>query len=150
MKLLDIFTLLAQIATAVSVIIAVISIRAAVKANRRQMNVQVLMADAQRYERILESFPPQSLQARFSTADLPPESDQLTQATLRYLNLCSEEFYLWRAKYIEDGLWEIWEQELRRMLQSNLLMREWVKIESEFQSYPEFYQFVKRVQAERA
>lgn len=61
MKLLDIFTLLAQIATAVSVIIAVISIRAAVKANRRQMNVQVLMAYAQRYERILESFPPQSL-----------------------------------------------------------------------------------------
>lgn len=147
MKLLDIFNLIAQVATAISVIVAVISIRSAVKTNRRQMNVQVLMTYSERYERIMESFPESAFRSRFNVDELPPESEQLTLAILRYLNMCSEEFYFWQSKYIDDRVWKIWEHELKRMLSSNLVVREWQKLEQEFQSYPEFLAFVKGAQS---
>ncbi|MEP6925862.1 MAG: hypothetical protein ABI954_15450 [Pyrinomonadaceae bacterium] len=148
MKPLDIFNLIAELATAISVIVAFISIRSAVKANRTKMNVQVLMTYSERYERIMESFPENAFRSRFNMETLPPETEQLTIAILRYLNMCSEEFYFWQSKYIDDKVWKIWEHELRRMLSSKLVMREWQKLEPEFQSYPEFLSFVKKAQAE--
>ena len=146
MRLLDIFNLIAQVATAISVIVAVISIRAATKVSRRQMNVQVLITYSERYERIMESFPEGTFRLRFYDEQLPPESEQLTFSMLRYLNICSEEFYLWKAKYIDDQVWEVWEHELKRVLRSNLVMREWKKLKPEFLSHQEFLQFVEKVQ----
>ncbi len=80
---------------------------------------------------------------------VPPESEQLTLCLLRYLNLSSEEFYLWEKKYIDQAIWEIWEDEIKRMLKSKLMEREWRKLEPEFRSYPEFRQFVEKTQSER-
>jgi hypothetical protein len=60
------------------------------------MNVQILMKYTERYERILDQFPPEALAARFDTKVLSPESPELTMSVLKYLNLCSEECYLTR------------------------------------------------------
>jgi hypothetical protein len=60
--------------------------------------------------------------------------------------MSSEEFYLWKKKYVADEVWKIWEDELIRILQSPLLRREWQELESEFQSYPEFLEFVTAAQ----
>jgi hypothetical protein len=60
------------------------------------MNVQILMKYTERHERILDQFPLEALAARFDTKVLPPESPELTMSVLKYLNLCSEEYYLTR------------------------------------------------------
>ena len=75
---------------------------------------------------------------------MPPESEELTLCLLRYLNLSSEEFYLWDKKYIDQAVWEIWEDEIQRMLKSQLMKREWPKLEPEFGAYPKFSEYVKR------
>ncbi len=69
---------------------------------------------------------------------------------LRYLNLCSEEFYLYKKKYLSSHIWRIWEAELKRTLSSPLVLREWAGLREEFRSYPEFLEYVERAQGERS
>jgi len=81
------------------------------------MNAEVFMKYAERYEQIMSSFPESAFCARFSmSGELPPASPQFTLAVLKYLNLSSEEFYLWKKSYVADDVWKIWEHELMRII----------------------------------
>jgi hypothetical protein len=143
---LELLTLLAQTATLFSVVITVMGVCVGIRIYRRQMNAQIFMAYAERYERIMESFP--DFHLRFDVDNPPPESDQLKLCVLKYLNLSSEEFYMWKSKYLADEVWRIWEHELRRTLQSKLIQREWPKLRNEFESYPQFLGYVEDAQRE--
>lgn len=144
---LDLLNLLAQVATLVSVVIGIVGVWIGVRIYRRQMNAQIFMAYAERYERIMESFP--DFHLRFDIDNPPPESEQLSLCVLKYLNLSSEEFYMWKSKYLDDDVWNIWEHELKRMLQSRLIEREWPKLRKEFESYRAFLEFVEKAQEEK-
>lgn len=114
------------------------------------MNAQLFLEYTSRYELIMSSFPAEARSARLDSSGHPPEqSEDLTTAVLRYLNLCSEEFYLWKRKYLARDIWNIWESELQKTLQSKLLLREWESLRREFESYPEFVEYVERAQAGR-
>lgn len=144
---MDIATLITSLLTLLGVIVAIVTIKSSSNLHRRQMNAEVFMKYAERYEQIMSSFPENAFRARFSMSEeLPPPSEKLTLAILKYLNLSSEEFYLWQKKYVDDEVWKIWEHELIRMLQSPLIRREWQELESEFKSYPEFFNFVEEAQ----
>ena len=91
----------------------------------------------------MESFPPEARPARLSLeGKMPDHSEGLSISILRYLNLCSEEYYLCKRGYLSKELWEIWEDELKRTLNSPLFVREWKDLRNEFLSYPEFLEFV--------
>lgn len=117
---------------------------------RGQMNAQVFVDCNNRYDDIVASFPPEAWGARLKLSELPPPSHQVTLCALRYLNLGSEEFYLYKRGYINRAVWDIWEGELRRTLRSQLFKREWQVLRDEFDSYPEFIQYVETVQREAA
>lgn len=144
---MDIATFVTSLLGLIGVVIAIFTIKSNSDLHRRQMNAEVFMKYAERYEQIMSCFPEDAFRARFSLGEeLPPPSAQLTLAVLRYLNMSSEEFYLWKKEYVADEVWKIWEDELIRILQSPLLRREWQELESEFQSYPEFLEFVMAAQ----
>ncbi|WP_395095212.1 hypothetical protein [Armatimonas sp.] len=111
--------------------------------HERQMNAEIFMKYAERYESVMNNFPEDAFDCRLSSKSLPRESREITVSVLKYLNLCSEEYYLWKKKYIADEVWGIWERELIRTLRSALLMREWPKLKEEFDSYKEFQAFVE-------
>jgi hypothetical protein len=95
----------------------------------------------------MNRFPQEALRARLNLSVEPPEkSDELSLAVLRYLNLCSEEFYLCKQKYLSNHVWGIWEAELKRTLSSPLFVREWEGLREEFRSYPEFLAYVEQAQ----
>jgi hypothetical protein len=137
-----------QVATPLGVIGALIGLIYTVNNYRRQMHAQVFMKYTERYEHILDSFPENALAARFDSEALPPGSSQLSLCLLKYLNLCSEEFYLKTRGYLPEELWNIWEGDLKRMIGSPLLQREWPSLRSEFVSHRAFLEYVERVQAE--
>jgi len=137
-----------QIATLISVILGFVGLINTINSYRRQMNVQILMKYTGRYERILDQFPQGALAARFDTKVVPPESPELTLCVLKYLNLCSEEYYLTRHRYLSESLWRIWEGDLKRMIGSPLLQREWPALRTEFLSHQDFLEYVERVQTE--
>ncbi len=137
-----------QIATLISVVVGFLGLIIAMNNYRRQMNVQILMKYTERYEHILDQFPADALSARFDTKILPPESPKLRLCVLKYLNLCSEEFYLTNHGYLSKSLWRIWEADLKRITGSPLLQREWPTLRAEFLSHHEFLEYVERVQHE--
>jgi hypothetical protein len=50
--------------------------------------------------------------------------------------------------YLAESVWYIWEVDLKRIIGSRLLQREWVFLRSEFLSHPSFLEYVERVQAQ--
>jgi hypothetical protein len=121
----------------------------AIRVYRRQCNVQVFLEYTKRYTEIMNMFPVEGRKARLhSFGEAPRESEELSLAVLRYLNLCSEEFHLCKKKYLSRDVWKIWEAELKQALASTLVRREWTKLRKEFESYPEFVKYVDKAQAE--
>ena len=116
---------------------------------RKQMNAQILLKYTERYERILDQFPPDALEARFDARDLPPPSPQLRLCVLKYLNLCSEEYYLKSHGYLSESIWRIWEADLKRIIASPLLRREWSALRTEFLAHRKFLEYVEDVQAQQ-
>lgn len=136
-----------QLATLASSFAAIASIWIALRVYRRQMNAQLFVAYTQRYEEIMSAFPADARTCRLgASAELPPRSEALTLAVLRYLNLCSEEYYLYRTGHLTRTLWRIWEDELKRTVASALVRREWPDLRCEFVSYPDFLAYVERAQ----
>jgi hypothetical protein len=118
-----------------------------VQTYKGQMNAQVFTDCNDRYDQILASFPRSAWESRLNLeAALPEESIELTLCVLRYLNLSSEEFYLYRRGYLRREVWDVWEGELLRTLRSPLLLREWKTLRHEFISYPEFSRYVDDAQ----
>ncbi|HXM23940.1 MAG TPA: hypothetical protein VN948_21975 [Terriglobales bacterium] len=141
--------LVLKFATPVGVIGGFVSLVYTINSVRRQINAQILMKYTERYEHILGEFPEDALLGRFdSHAPLPAQSAQLTICLLKYLNLCSEEYYLWKHKYLAKTVWTVWEGDLKRIVGSPLLQREWPRLRVEYLSHRDFLEYVERIQAE--
>jgi hypothetical protein len=143
------YELLLLIATIVSAVAGVAFVWAMIETYKGQMNAQVFTEYNNRYDQIITAFPRDAWEARFNLdTALPVASMELTLCVLRYLNLSSEEFYLYRNGYLRGDVWKMWEGELRRTLRSPLVRREWKTLASEFVSYPEFARYVEDAQTE--
>jgi hypothetical protein len=138
----------AQIGAFLSGIAAFATIYVVYRTYKLQANAQIFMEYTRRYEQIMAAFPGGARSARLDLEGEPPESTaDLSCAVLRYLNLCSEEFYLCKEGLLSPKVWRIWECELRRTLASPLVRREWRSLRREFRSYPEFHDYVDSAQS---
>jgi hypothetical protein len=118
-----------------------------IKTYRDQMNAQLFLEFTKRFEEVMESFPKNAWSTRLNSEGIPPrKSKELSLSVLRYLNLCSEEYYLYKKRWLHKEIWEIWEDELIRTLQTPLFIREWETLASEFESYPKFKEYIDEVQ----
>ena len=134
-------------ATLAAVLLAAIGLWHGIRTYKNQTNLQVFTEYAKRYDDILQSFPKEALSTRLDLLGTPPDpSEELSLAVLRYLNLCSEEYYLYDKGILSKKVWDIWEAELKRTLTSALLRREWAKLEVEFETYSEFKKYVNEIQ----
>ena len=132
-----------KIGTLISAVAGILTLFIGIRIYKRQTNTQIFLEYTKRYNEIMESFPPEARPARLSLeGKMPDHSEGLSIAILRYLNLCSEEYYLCERGYLSKELWGIWEDELKRTLNSPLFVREWEGLRNEFLSYPEFLEFV--------
>lgn len=138
-----------QIATIVTFLLTAGALLFGLWSFGKQMNCQVYLAYTERYEKIMGSFPPGALESRLKLGEtLPPQSEELRVCILKYLNLCSEEFFLHRNRYLAGDIWSLWRGEMEKILRGPLLKREWERLRSEFKSYPDFFAFVERVQTD--
>lgn len=127
--------------------IASISIIVAMFHFKKQMNVSIFIEYTKRYDALMDKFPENAFETRLNISELPQKSNKLTMASLKYLNLCCEEFHLFDQKLISKKIWEMWETEIIRVLRSPLFRREWDSLSNEFVSYPKFVAFVNKSHA---
>jgi hypothetical protein len=139
--------LIIQIGTLLSILFGIAAFFWGINSYKRQMHAQVFIEYTKRFEEIMQSFPRNAWMARLnSESALPEPSDELSISVLKYLNLCSEEYYLCKDGYLSKRIWRIWEAELKRTLQTPLFKREWQRLSNEFQAYPEFRSYVNEAQ----
>lgn len=150
MEQLETLLQLAQIITVVSVVLGVWQIRSSMQMTQRQWNVDAFLMYTQRYEEITNAFPNDAFYCRFDRDRLPPSSAELTRCIRRYLNLVAEIRYLSQAKYVDNQVWLVWQEDIKATLKSELLMREWPIVEADYRHIPGFREFVKELQAKEA
>lgn len=137
-----------QIATVISLLLAAVALGFGVWSFAKQMNCQVFLAYNERYEKVIRAFPPGALESRLRLGEkLPERTEELSVCILRYLNLCSEEFFLYRKGFLSKQIWAIWKPEIERMLRSPVMRREWECLRNEYKAYPDFFAFVEKAQA---
>jgi hypothetical protein len=140
---MDYLQLAIQIGTLLSVIIGFVSLLFAISTYRRQMNAQVVMTYSERFEQLMNLFPEKFFLTGYRGEKLPPSSIKLSIAVLKYLNFCSEEFYLARKGYLSKEVWKAWEPDIKRSLKSPLIAREWKTLKEQFSQNPAFVEFVE-------
>lgn len=118
------------------------------KYTKRQWNFNTFTHYTKRYDDIMGEFPGQGYTLRFDLDHQIPSNDEVRLAVLKYLNMTSEEYYLWRDKYLDDKVWQIWLPEIKRTLQTPLFQREWPNLKGEFKTYEKFSEFVEQIQSE--
>lgn len=115
---------------------------------KKKSYADTVLKYAERYDKVMDAFPSGTFLQRFnSEADFPDHEGKLRLAVLKYLNLCSEEYFLFNQGYIDKSIWNMWKDELERALGSALFKREWEVLKSEFKSDSDFRQFVDDVQS---
>jgi hypothetical protein len=147
MNLMEKLQLIGQAATVISVIIAIWTIRENGNMNRRMMNMEVFTRYTERYEQIIKES--EKVDSSFR---LDPNNQKFAQEAkfeifvISYLNLVSEEYYLKEKGYLDIEVWNIWESEIVRMLNTPLFVNQWQKRNSEFHAFPGFTNWVTAVQ----
>src|SRR3954451_5517742 len=104
----------------ISVIVGLASLLNGIMSIRRQMTLQIIMKYTERYEQIMSKFPESSLSFRVNACNLPQQDPSLTVSVLKYLNLCSEEYYLRNKRYFAKNVRKLWELDMTRMVASPL------------------------------
>lgn len=140
MELSDILGITSGITTAISLVVGVYIYK-------KQASLQTIIEYTKRYEEIVNSYP--AIRLNTNSPNLLPESNELSTAVLRYLNLCCEEFYLHKEGYLSNKIWNLWKDELERTIGTPLYKREWPKLEKEFERYLEFRQYVESIQKQK-
>jgi hypothetical protein len=126
-----------------SALIALIALGVAASTFRRGAELQAFLVLTERYERIMAELPHE---ARTAT-EWDPELDPGDMIRLRYLNLCSEEFYLHKRGLLSRRVWQVWEGEIRVTLSTPPYVDAWHRLRDQFQSYPAFIRFVDLAQS---
>lgn len=128
----------------ISAVIALLALLVAAWSFREGAQLQAFLTFTERYETMMSELPQE---ARIAT-EWAPGVDAHFVVRLRYLNLCSEQFYLRRRFLLSNGVWRIWDAEMRRTLASLPYREAWSAVRQEFVSYPEFARFVDACQRE--
>jgi hypothetical protein len=137
----------------IGIFIAIIGLMITIYFNRKQLQIlnnQLKLnffADyTKRYQEIILNFPENINEAKFDYSSLPEEEKNKTLRYMRvYFDLCSEEFDLWRAGYIENRIWENWKEGIEFAFSKKAFIDAWKIISLDTIYYPEFSKWINEV-----
>ncbi len=112
------------------------------------MWLQSFLAFTTRYERIIEKLPPlvRSGDHEASLGVLTNgERHNVENAIRGYLNLCSEELYVYSRGHLDKQTWSIWMGGIQGFFESGIARDVWDELRSEYEYYEEFALLVDRL-----
>ena len=126
-----------------SALIALLALLVAAWSFRQTAELNAFLVYTERHEAIMRGLPQDARVA----SDWGPDVDADFAIRLRYLNLCSEEYYLKKRRLLSGRVWGIWEAEMRATLASKPYRDAWQELHLQFTSYPQFSTFVEDCQS---
>ena len=125
-------------------LLIIAAILAGVWIGRRHMSGRLYLELGKRYDEIWQDgYDDQGFPIRLDlsrTYDPMPYRVKIT--LMRYLNLCCEEYVLYRRGLLHKRVWRLCHREIQRTLRTNLLRQGWTELRSAFLAYPDFVQDV--------
>jgi hypothetical protein len=73
---------------------------------------------------------------------------EVLHSVLRYANLCSEEFALYKAGRVPHDIWEIWNYGIQQNFQQPIWRQAWAEKRKEYDSYRAFQDYVDKIVGE--
>src|SRR5262249_18330025 len=124
---------------------------------RRQTQVfqtYVALEFFRRYADISKGMPDRLRFAKYATDTSPIPNEEwrrITRSMIEYLNLCSEEFALWKRGRVPSDIWELWKSGLRENFEAELWRTAWNEVFREYTTHEPFMRFMKKLvrEAER-
>ena len=139
-----------QTVALVAILVTLLGLLLATQNNAKQLNVQSFIKLTERFKSIEDNMPLEVLGVwRTRRLNNPPSfesTEELRNSLIEYSHLCSQEFHLFVNGHISLGIWSIWENEIEQNFRGWLLRREWPAIESEFEGYSKFHQYINDIQ----
>lgn len=133
----------AQIATVIGIIIAMFSLRTSINQFKKQLQLTLFSDYTKRYQQITLNFPENINDEDFDFGDLDGETKEKTLRYMRaYFDLCSEEYFLYSKKNIDDDTWQEWESGIKYALSKSSFRKGWAIIKLDTGYYPDFVKFV--------
>ncbi len=115
----------------------------AVRNFRKQLQLNFFAEYTKRYQEIILNFPESIDEVDFDFDKLNEEERNKTLRYMRvYFDLCSEEYYLWKAKHIDDNTWKEWESGIKYAFSKTAFRAGWKRITMDTIYYKEFSAFV--------
>lgn len=136
-----------QYATLFSVLVGGLGLALAFLIHRAQVKTQIFLALSARYDELLHSASSDVWLSAQPGTTLPDRSHDVTISALRFCTLVSLTYYLFLERHIPKRMWHLMRRMAERRMRSPLFVREWEHLRSEFESFPEFVEFVTSVQS---
>jgi hypothetical protein len=137
----------------IAVVVAAAALLVTLSGIRKQLWLTTFAEYTGRYVAIMDQIPMRARRepSRFSLEEVSGhERDDLLQLAIRYLNLCSEEYYLFRKKIVDRETWDVWRAEMVTALRRRWLVEAWSEVKAEYDSFVEFFALVEGIIAEEA
>ena len=136
-----------QYATLFSVLVGGLGLGLAFLIHREQVKTEIFLALSARYDELMHSssagvwlsVPPEGVM-------VPERSQEVTISALRFCTLVSLTYFLFLDRRIPKRMWHLMLRSAERRMRTPWFMREWEHLRSEFESFPEFVEFVNSVQ----
>jgi hypothetical protein len=135
-----------QYATLFSVLVGGLGLALAFLIHRAQVKTQIFLALSARYDELLHSSSSGVWLSAQPGTTLPERSHDVTISALRFCTLVSLTYYLFLEHHIPKRMWHLMLRTAERRMRSPLFVREWQHLRSEFDSFPEFVEFINSVQ----
>lgn len=135
-----------QYATLISVLVGGLGLAVAFFIHREQVRTQIFLALSARYDELLHSSSYDVWLSIPAGTMLPEQSHEVTISALRFCTFVSLTYYLYLEHHIPKRMWHLMLRTAERRMRSPLFVREWQHLKSEFESFPEFVEFVTSVQ----
>ena len=110
---------------------------------KKQLHLNFFADYTKRYQEIILNFPETINQKDFDLSKLDSKTRDKTLRYMRaYFDLCSEEYYLWKGKYIDDKTWKEWESGIKFAFSKPAFVQAWEVLKLDTTYYVEFTRFV--------
>ncbi len=130
----------------IGLIITILYNRKQVKMFNNQLKLNFFAEYTKRYQEIILNLPESINESDFEFSKLSEEDRNKTLRYMRiYFDLCSEEYDLWMAGYIEERIWKNWKEGIEYAFSKKAYRDAWNIIELDTYYYPDFTKWMKDV-----
>lgn len=146
MSIADWIQTILLVVTIIGLIITITNNRKQLQIFNDQLKLNFFADYTKRYQEIILNFPENINEANFDYQTLSEETRNKTLRYMRaYFDLCSEEFDLWQAKYIDERIWNNWKGGIEYAFSKKSFKDAWKIISLDTIYYPEFSKWVNEV-----